>query len=111
MKLWIDDLRPAPDGYVWLKSTREVLYFLKSYIVFYNSTRALIRENETFPKIEVIDIDHDSGQYYKEGGDYIEVLNWLEEYHLNYPIHIHSMNPVGVENMRAIIQKNGWKEV
>ena len=27
------------------------------------------------------------------------------------PIHIHSMNVVGVQNMRAIIQRNGWKEV
>ena len=29
----------------------------------------------------------------------------------NYPIHIHSQNPVGVENMRAIIKRNGWEEV
>ena len=26
-------------------------------------------------------------------------------------IHIHSMNPVGVQNMRAIIEKNGWREI
>lgn len=26
-------------------------------------------------------------------------------------IRIHSMNPVGVQNMRAIIQRNGWTEV
>ena len=25
--------------------------------------------------------------------------------------YIHSMNPVGVENMRRIIQKNGWREI
>jgi hypothetical protein len=29
----------------------------------------------------------------------------------SYPIRIHSMNPVGRENMRAIIRRNGWTEV
>ena len=29
----------------------------------------------------------------------------------SYPIRIHSQNPVGVQNMRAIIQRNGWVEV
>ena len=37
--------------------------------------------------------------------------HWLEEIGKSYPIHIHSMNPVGVENMRRIIERNGWKEV
>ena len=61
--------------------------------------------------IEVIDIDHDAGEYYQYGGDYIRLLDWLEETGRNYPIRIHSQNPVGVQNMRAIIRRNGWKEV
>ena len=61
--------------------------------------------------IEILDIDHDSGDYYQYGGDYIEILNWLEETGRNYPIRIHSMNVVGAANMRAIIRRNGWKEV
>ena len=47
----------------------------------------------------------------KYGGDYIKLLDWLERTGRNYPIHIHSMNVVGVQNMRAIIRKNNWKEV
>ena len=62
-------------------------------------------------EIELIDIDHDAGDYAKYGGDYIALLNWLEETGRNYPIRIHSMNPVGVENMRRIIRRNGWTEV
>ena len=27
------------------------------------------------------------------------------------PIHLHTMNPVGRENMRRIIQHNGWKQI
>ena len=62
-------------------------------------------------QIELIDIDHDAGDYAQYGGDYIKLLDWLEETGRNYPIHIHSMNPVGVANMRRIIERNGWKEI
>lgn len=62
-------------------------------------------------RIEFIDIDHDAGDYASDGGDYIKLLDWLEETGRDYPIHIHSMNSVGVENMRRIIQRNGWKEI
>lgn len=60
--------------------------------------------------IEVIDIDHDAGDYAKDGGDYINLLNWLEETGRNYPIRIHTMNPVGREQMKSIIERNGWIE-
>ena len=61
--------------------------------------------------IEVIDLDHDAGDYVRDGGDYIHILDWLEETGRNYPIRIHSQNVVGVENMRRIIKRNGWTEV
>ena len=59
----------------------------------------------------MISIDHDAGDFYHDGGDFIRVLDWLEETGRNYPIRIHSMNPVGRGNMRRIIRKNGWKEI
>lgn len=62
--------------------------------------------------ITLISFDHDAGEIFsKAGGDYIELLKWLEATNRNYPIHIHSMNIVGVQNMRTIIQHNGWKEI
>lgn len=98
MKLWLDDLRPAPEGYVRAYSTRQAI--------------SLIWANEDLgTPYEIIDIDHDAGDYAQYGGDYIKLLDWLEETGRSYPIHIHSMNPVGVANMRAIIQRNGWTEV
>ena len=39
------------------------------------------------------------------------LLDWLEETGRNYPIRIHSANAVGVQNMRRIIERNGWKEI
>ena len=47
----------------------------------------------------------------KFGGDYIKILDFLERVMISIPIRIHSMNPVGRENMRAIIRRNGWTEV
>ena len=97
MKLWVDDVRPAPRGYIWAKSV--------------NQAKLDILDREDLVPFELIDIDHDAGDYANNGGDYIKLLDWLEETGRNYPIRIHSMNPVGRENMRAIIQRNGWKEV
>ena len=99
MKLWVDDVRPAPKGYEWCRSVNQA----KNWID--------ISEFDFMEDIELIDIDHDAGDYISDGGDYIKLLDWLEETGRNYPIHIHSMNPVGVENMRRIIQRNGWREV
>ena len=62
-------------------------------------------------KIELIDLDHDAGEFVRFGGDYIKFLDWLEETGRSYPIRIHSMNTVGKMNMRAIIRRNGWVEV
>lgn len=58
--------------------------------------------------IELLDLDHDAGDYWQYGGDYIKVLDWLEETGRNYPIRIHSQNVVGRMNMEAICRKNGW---
>lgn len=115
MKIWIDDIRPAPDGYVWIKSVEEAKYCISINEYLRLSIKDAIDKGYVEPfkqeKIEIIDIDHDAGEYYKDGGDYINILNWIEEMGYNFPIHIHSMNPVGVSNMRAIIEKNGWKEI
>lgn len=104
IKLWIDDIRPAPEGYVWVKSTNEAIQ-----IIFEHSMYHWVPGQE--PEIELIDLDHDAGDYAWDGGDYIKVLDWMEYTGRVFPIRIHSMNVVGVQNMRAIIRRNGWKEI
>ena len=103
MRLWIDDVRPAPEGYIWCVSVEAAKVWIKQAEY----------EKYAFGKegIELLDLDHDAGNYAKDGGDYIKLLDWLEETGRNYPIRIHSANPVGVQNMRRIIERNGWKEI
>jgi hypothetical protein len=111
MKLWVDDVRPAPEGYIWCHS---VFRAMKEINIAENKIeeKRYFREDITDEDcIEIIDIDHDAGEYAQYGGDYIKLLDWLEETGRNYPIRIHSMNPVGVANMRAIIQRNSWREI
>lgn len=102
MRLWIDDVRPAPEDmyheWVWVKT----VHVAKEVIEVHEE------DNHRF---ELISIDHDAGDYARAGGDYIKLLDWLEETGRNYPIHIHSMNVVGRMNMEAIIERNGWKEI
>ena len=126
MKLWIDDVRPAPDGYEWCKSVNEAIALIK--ISDKHIERCMKRGHECFLNrdykgrnrcyahankwdIALIDVDHDAGEFASDGGDYIKLLDWLEETGRNYPIRIPSMNPVGVQNMRAIIQRNHWTEI
>ena len=126
MKLWIDDVRPAPEGYIWCKSVYEAIgciwtferaiFTLKweydtAYMpIFYPQmmNREGLQKKMDEYRIELIDLDHDAGDYAKDGGDYIKLLDWLEETGRNYPIRIHSMNVVGRENMLRICRKNNW---
>lgn len=94
MILWVDDLRQPPQGaYYWAKSV--------------NIAKAAINS----VRFEYIDLDHDAGDFACDGGDYIRLLDWLEENNIKYDIRLHTMNPVGRQNMRAIIKKNNWREI
>lgn len=106
MKLWLDDVRPAPDGYYRVKTVPQAKKWIMDMITMFNASGG-----KEFYAIEVIDLDHDLGECAKYGGDGIELLNWMERHNIDVPIRLHTMNPVGRDNMRAIIQRNGWKEI
>ena len=96
MKIWLDDLRPAPLGFLWCRSV--------------NEAKAVIAEAEKLQPIECIDCDHDLGDYAADGGDGIRLLYWLLERGTLYPVALHTMNPVGRENMRRMLQRYWTKE-
>ena len=64
MKLWIDDCRPAPTGYIWVKSV--------------NAAKEIIEA--TKEEIEILSVDHDAGYYAQFGGDgIINDIYWFTE--------------------------------
>lgn len=89
VKVWLDDLRPAPEGYIWCKSVNE-------------AKRIIVSAEKS---ISVIDCDHDLGDFAYDGGDGIKLLDWLAENELFYPIRLHTMNPVGRENMMRLVER------
>ena len=97
MKLWLDDVRPAPNGWDWHLHVDAMI----------DDMRCLFVKGA---EIEMISLDNDLGEYEKEG---YKVLDWLESLQIpiTFGIHIHSANPVARERMRAIIERNGWREI
>lgn len=108
--LWLDDIRtpicPSDTNtkVIWCKSVNEA-------IRMYSLWGSNLDDKDI--TVSSISLDHDAGDYVNDGGDYIKFLDWMEMIHPNdFPKitwEIHSMNPVGVENMVRILKKNGAK--
>lgn len=96
MKLWVDAVISAPDGYVWIKSVNDAQLVIetKERNVQWFSDRAYELEADNrfelakrlgmgvvSSTIELIDINRD---------DYTKLFGWLKETKRNYPTHIHS---------------------
>jgi hypothetical protein len=90
MKIWLDDLRTAPVGYIHVYSVNDAIELIK---------------NVPSSIIEEINCDHDLGDYSQFGGDGIKLLDYLLGVGLLVPIVLHTMNPVGRENMQRILDR------
>lgn len=92
MKIWLDDIRQASEGYVWCKSVNEAI--------------TIIEDNKN--NIEVIDLDHDLGDFAKDGRDAICLMDYLVANELFYKLNFHTANPVGLANMKRMYNRY-WK--
>lgn len=91
VKIWLDDVRKSPDNYMWVKSVNE-------------AKRCILKYEQTDSDIQ-LDLDHDLGDYAFDGGDGIELVKWLVQTERFYPITFHTMNPVGRQNMQALVDR------
>lgn len=91
MKIWLDDERPAPSGWMWVKDPRQANCLIKTQ----------------GSEIEAIAFDHDLGTA-MTGYD---VACQLEEEaamgRINKDIHlsVHSANPVGKQRIKLVCQR------
>lgn len=92
LKIWVDDIREVPTGYIGTKSVNETIHLIE------------VIESKG-GSIECLDLDHDLGDYAKFGGDAIKILDYLVERETFYPIKIHTANPVGRQNMLRMIER------
>lgn len=95
VKIWVDDIRPVPSGYEGTKSVDETIILIEKI-------------EADGGEVEMLDLDHDLGDYARFGGDAIKILDYLAERETFYPISIHTANPVGRANMERMIERY-WK--
>ena len=118
MKIYMDDARETPNGYCrvydiaaaagLIRTQEEARDLAWMNYLCGHYTREQLNWWLEYATIEEISCDNDLGPGQAEG---YKLLDWLEATGRNYPIHIHTDNAVARERMRAIIQRNGWKEV
>ena len=106
--------------YLYLDDIRDMNSIIHNQFKFYKHCHA-VDEAKFFVQAAIdlgvteiwFDLDHDLGEFTLSGGDGIELVDWLVKmYHdkdVNFKFHFHSMNPVGVQNMRSAIAKY-WEE-
>ena len=92
VKIWLDDIRPAPLGYTHCYSVNEAIYTIEAEELLGN-------------KIVLLDLDHDLGDFASDGGDGIKLLDWCEQKEKFYPVRLHTMNPVGRQNMQTVANR------
>jgi len=88
MRLWLDDVRPGPEGWVWAKTLEEAKELLLT------------------GQVEEASLDHDLGDGENDGS---ALVRWMAEQNV-WPKkrpRIHSANPVGVNYMRGVIDRYG----
>lgn len=101
VKLWVDDLREAPPGF---RRFRTVVEFID-----------WCHARQTVSDVALLDLDFDAGEYVEEGGNYSNVLKYLERCRVpGVVVHVHSSNITGAAEIRKVISRNkenGWREV
>ena len=94
MKLYLDDLRPTPEGWERVYSVNEAIDFVEY--------RGLPNE---------LSLDHDLGDYADEGGDAIKFVDWLCLTGRFPPVVMfHTSNPVGRDNMKRALIRHGYQD-
>jgi hypothetical protein len=87
MKLWIDDERPAPNGWYWAETSADAIEWI---------------ERMAFSEVS---FDHDLG-----GDDTTrKVVLWMLDNNITWPpiVRVHTANPVGREWLEGMINRYG----
>ncbi len=105
MNLWLDDIRPAPDGWIWARTAKDAIRWLRT------------------GKVVECSLDHDLGWCVRCGSKVspqpicvrckcachmtgYQVTLWMAKRNV-WPskVSVHSANPVGRQRMIAVIEK------
>lgn len=94
---YFDDERGVPAG--------QDMILITDYWSMIKIINMCVQNNIKF----AIDFDHDIGDDYYSG---YTIAKYIVEHNISMEyFHIHSMNPVGRENIRQLLTKYGYKEI
>jgi hypothetical protein len=85
--LWYDDWRPAPDGWVWARTTREAMTLLASR------------------RVRRASLDHDIFGDSQQGSDLVDWMEATGHWPEQIPM-VHSANPAGKFYMERVIARH-----
>lgn len=92
MKLWHDDVRPAPEGWVWARTNAEAMWFLRQR-----------SEPDGRMVVTEVSLDHDMGTTPGDGtpSGYDLVCWMLDNDAVPEKVTVHSWNPPGAQAMAS----------
>lgn len=88
VRLWLDDLRPAPEGWLWVKTVEQAIDVLKQ------------------GQVTEASLDNDLGPEETEGR---RLVLWMAEHEIwpSRRLQIHSANAVAVDYMSKMVDRYG----
>jgi hypothetical protein len=121
MKLWLDDVRPAPPGWLWVKTYDEAIRELTGIAIErFHGRIGVVREELTH-----MSFDHDladvsyrianaemqgrpTDHYVSEKTGY-DVALWMAEHEVwpTEECRVHSFNPVGAKRICGVVDRYG----
>jgi NAD+-processing family protein with receiver domain len=109
--LWLDDMRPAPDGWVHVKTVEEAQEYLRGGIVrrasLDHDLGACARCYDGTLERWLEEHAHQSMPHCEHFGTGYTLVRWMEEndcWPLEKPT-VHSANPIGQAKMKAVIER------
>ena len=111
VRIWVDDKRKAPEGYLHFDTVAETMFMLGNL---------LAEESHKLKPVPVLlDIDDDAGECAHDNGGYERIIQnlghpWAEKFFARHPllVHFHSKNSQTTQYMRTIVEATPWmKEV
>ena len=115
--LWLDDMRPAPEGYIWAKTVDQAKAVLANASIVKCSLDHDLgvctecSEGLT-PEEWLIKHEYKSMPHCSHFGTGYDLVCWMEEndvWSIEKPV-VHSMNPVGRMRMQMVIDKKWSKK-
>lgn len=102
MKIWLDDVRQPCNNKSYATDVSNDWVIAHSVN---EAIQAILCAEQNGCKNFTLDLDHDLGDYAKDGGDGYKLVEWLIETNRNindYYVCCHSMNPVGKEHILGL---------